>query len=180
MVKKIMAVVATATMTLAMSLSAFAAGTIDANEQAILNELNAKKVPAEYVSQARNYFEQDGIEVTADQAKVIIADIDDAAEIAKSAGIKTKADLQKASAATIDAIVAKASDAAKVVNLTVSYDSKTGVATIKDANGKVVATSNVGTKTTGADSTSTVAVISFLCVAVAALSVVTKNAKEEA
>ena len=180
MVKKIMAVVATAAMTLAMSLSAFAAGTIDANEQAILDELNAKKVPAEYVSQARNYFEKDDVSVSTDQAKTIIANIDDAAEIAKSAGIKTKADLDKASAATIDAIMAKASAAAKVINLTVSYDSKNAVVTIKDVAGNVVATNNVGTKTTGADSTSTVAVLSVLCVAVAALSVVTKNAKEEA
>lgn len=83
-------------------------------------------------------------------------------------------------AATIDAIVAKATAAAKVVNLTVSYDSKNAVVTIKDAAGNVVATNNVGTKTTGADSTSTVAVLSVLCVAVAALAVVTKNEKKEA
>ena len=180
MIKKIMAVVATATMTLAMSLSAFAAGTIDANEQKILDELNAKKVPAEYVSQARNYFEKDDVSVSAEQAQTIIVNIDEAAEIAKSAGIKTKADLDKASAATIDAIVAKATAAAKVVNLTVSYDSKNAVVTIKDDSGKVVATNNVGTKKTGADSTSTVAVLSVLCVAVAALAVVTKNEKKEA
>lgn len=181
MIKKIFAVATAAVMTFAMSVSAFAAGTIDANEQKILDELNAKKVPAEYVTQAKNYFEKDDVTVTADQATQIIANIDDAANIAKSAGIKTKADLDKASAATIDAIVAKASAAAKVINLTVSYDAKKGVATIKDAKGNVVATTNVGTKKTGADSTSTIAVVSFLGLAVAVLAVVTKkNAKAEA
>lgn len=181
MIKKIFAVATAAVMTFAMSVSAFAAGSIDANEQKILDELNAKKVPAEYVTQAKNYFEKDDVTVTADQATAIIANIDDAAQIAKSAGIKTKADLDKASAATIDSIVAKASAAAKVINLTVSYDAKKGVATIKDTKGNVVATTNVGTKKTGADSTSTIAVVSFLGLAVAVLAVVTKkNAKAEA
>lgn len=181
MIKKIIAVSVSAVMMLAMSVSAFAAGTVDANEQAILNELNAKKVPAEYVTQAKNYFENDGVSVTEAQAKEIIADIDEAAAIAKAAGVTSPADLSKASAATIDKIVAKAQEAAKVLDLTVTYDAKSGVATVKDSAGKVVATTNIGTKTTGADSMSTVAVISFLGLAVAALAVVTKkNAKAEA
>lgn len=181
MIKKIFAVATAAVMTFAMSISAFAAGTIDANEQKILDELNAKKVPAEYVTQAKNYFEKDDVTVTADQATTIIANIDDAAQIAKTAGIKSADDLAKASTATIDAIVAKASAAAKVVDLTVSYDAKNGTATVKDTKGNVVATTNVGTKKTGADSTSTIAVVSFLGLAVAVLAVVTKkNAKAEA
>ena len=46
MVKKIIAVGVSSVMMLAMSVSVFAAGTIDANEQAVLEQLNAKKVPA--------------------------------------------------------------------------------------------------------------------------------------
>lgn len=181
MIKKIIAVSVSAVMMFAMSVSAFAAGTVDENEQTILDALNANKVPAEYVTQAKNYFEKDDVSVTTDQAKEIVADINDAATIAKSNGIKSVEDLANASAATIDSIVAKAQAAAKVVGLTVSYDTKTGVATVKDSAGNVVATSNIGTKTTGADSMSTVAVVSFLGLAVAALAVITKkNAKAEA
>ena len=70
--------------------------------------------------------------------------------------------------------------AAEVVNLTVSYDAKTGKATVKDNAGKVVATTDVGTKKTGADSMSTVVIVSFLGLAVVALAVITKkNAKSE-
>lgn len=182
MIKKIIAASAAAVMTLAMTISAFAAGTVDANEQSVLNELNAKKVPAEYVSQAQNYFEKDDVSLTAEQAAVIIANIDDAAAIAKAAGIKTKDDVAKASTETINSIVAKANAAAAVVNLKVSYNAQTGVVTIVTADGKsTVFTTNVGTKKTGADSMSTVAVISVLGLAVASLAVVSKkNAKTEA
>lgn len=181
MIKKIIAASVSAVMMFAMTVSAFAAGTVDANAQAILDELNAKKVPAEYVSQAKNYFEKDGVSVTADQAQVIITNIDEAAAIAKAAGLKTKDDLLKASTATIESIVAKAQAAAAVLNLKVTYDAKTGIVTIIDSSSKVIFTTNVGTKKTGADSMSTVAVISFLGLAVATLAVVTKkNASAEA
>lgn len=180
-VKKIIAVGVSSVMLLAMSVSAFAAGTIDANEQAVLDQLNAKKVPAEYITQAKNYFEKDDVSVSADEAKAIIDNIDEAAAIAKEAGIKSAADLSKADAATIEKIVAKVQAAAEVVDLSVSYDAKTGKATVKDNAGKVVATSDIGTKKTGAYSMSAVAVVSFLGLAVAALAIVTrKHAKAKA
>lgn len=181
MIKKIIAVSVSAVMMLAMSVSAFAAGTVDANEQAVLNELTAKNVPASYVSQAKNYFEKDDVSLTEDQAKTIVTNIDDASAIASAANIKSKADLEKASQATIDSLLAKVEAAAKVVDLTVSYNAKSGAVTVTDKSGNTVATTNVGTKKTGADSMSTVAVVSFLGLAVAALAVVTKkNAKAEA
>ncbi len=182
MIKKIIATAAAGVMTLAMTITAFAAGTIDANEQAVLDKLNAKKVPSEYVTQARNYFEKDEVSLTAEQATTISANVDDAAAIAKAAGIKTKDDLQKASTETINSIVAKAQSAASVVDLKVTYDAKSGVASVVTADGKsTVFTTNVGTKKTGADSMSTVAVISVLGLAVASLAVVSKkNAKTEA
>ena len=180
MVKKIIAVGVSSVMMLAMSVSVFAAGTIDANEQAVLEQLNAKKVPAEYITQAKNYFEKDDVSVSADEAKEIIQNIDEAAAIAKASGIKSADDLAKADAATIDSIIAKVQAAAEVVNLTVSYDAKTGKATVKDNAGKVVATTDVGTKKTGADSMSTVVIVSFLGLAVVALAVKKKkNAKSE-
>lgn len=175
MIKKILAVSVSAVMMLAMSVSAFAAGTISASEQAIIDELQAKKVPAEYVSQARNYMEQDGVDFTDAQKTTVIANIDDAATIAKSANIKSADDLKKASSTVIDSLMAKVSAAATAVDLKVSLDAKTGVAKVTDKAGKVVATTNTGIKTTGADSMETVAVVSLLGLAVVALTVVTKK-----
>lgn len=175
MIKKLFKVMVTTGMMFAMSVNAFAAGSIDANEQAILDELNSKKVPAEYVSQAKNYFEKDGVSVTKEQADTVIVNIDEAAAIAKKAGIKSKEDLSKADASVIDSIVAKAQTAGKAVNLTVSYNAKTGTATVKDSAGKVVATTDIGTKKTGADNTTMFAVISALGMVVVMLAVITKR-----
>lgn len=181
MIKKIMAVTASAVMMLAMSVSAFAAGTVDATEQKILDELKAKSVTSNYISQAENYLAKDGVNVTEAQATSIIANIDKAADIAAKANIKTKADLLKADAAVVDSIVAEVKAAAAVVDLTVSYNTKNGEVSIVDKDNKVVATSNVGIKKTGADSMTTVAVVSVLGLAVAGLAVVSKkNANAEA
>lgn len=178
MIKKIMAVTVSAVMMMAMTVTTFAAGTVDATEQKIIAELKAKNVPASYISQAENYLAKDDVNVTEAEAASIIADIDNAAAIAEKAGIKTAEDLKKADASVIDSIVAEVKKAAAVVGLTVSYDTKAGTVTILDKDNKVVATSNVGVKKTGADSMSTVAVVSVLGLAVAALAVVSKKNAE--
>lgn len=178
MIKKILAVSVSAVMMMAMSVSTFAAGTVNDSEAAIIAELEAKKVPAEYISQARNYMEQDGVEFTAEQKATVIANIDDAATIAKEANIKSVDDLKKASSTVVDRIMAKVTAAATAVDLKVSLDTKTGVAKVTDKSGKVVATTDTGIKTTGADSMNTVAVVSLLGCAVVALAVVTKKHAE--
>lgn len=175
MVKTLFKVTITAVMLLVMTVSAFAAGSIDANEQAILDELNSKKVSAEYILQAKNYFEKDEVSVTEEQAKDIIANIDDAAEIVKKAGIKSKEYLFKADTSVIDSILAKAQAAANVINLTVSYNGKSGVVTIKDSTDNIVATTDIGTKTTGADNITTFVTISTLGVVVVLLAIITKR-----
>lgn len=181
MLKKIVAVSLTLVMTMAASVSVFAAGTIDENEKAIITQLEAKGIPAEYVSQAKNYFEQDDVEFTAEEADAVIGNVDEAAAIAKEAGVKSVEDLSKVDTAVVDKIMDKVSAAAAVKDLTVSYDTKGGKAEVKDASGKVVATADVKTKNTGADSMSTIAVVSVLGVAVVALAFAAKkNSKVEA
>lgn len=175
MIKKLIGITVSAMMMFAMSVSAFAAGSIDENEQAVLDALSENKVPAEYVTQAKNYFEKDNVVVTAEQAKVIISNIDEAATIAKTAGIKTKDDLAKADTDIINSIVAKAQTAAKELELTVTYDTKSGVATIKDYAGNVVATSSVGIKKTGADTVATTVIISGLGMIVVGLGIASKK-----
>lgn len=191
MIKKFLAVSASAIMMLAMSVSAFAAGTISADEQKILDELKAKNVPAEYVAQAEKYLTTDGVDVTAAQASEIIADIDSAAADAEAAGIKTVADLKKNST-VLNSVVSKAQAAAKVVNVTLTVNTTSGAVKAVDASGKVIfektgsaaasnGVSNAGAgtlKKTGADSTATVAVVSVLGLAVATLAVVTKKNAE--
>lgn len=192
MIKKFLAVSASAVMMLAMSVSAFAAGSINADEQKILDELKAKNVPAEYISEAEKYLTTDGVDVTTAQATTIIADIDDAAAEAQKAGITTVAQL-KNNTAVANAIAEKAKAAAKVVNVTLAVDTKTGAVTATDNAGKTIFTkagnttgSNGGSTTnggstlrrTGADSTATVAVVSVLGLAVAALAVATKKNAE--
>ena len=191
MIKKLLAISASAVMMLAMSVSAFAAGSISADEQKILDELKAKNVPAEYVAQAEKYLTTDGVDVTAAQASEIIADIDSAAAEADKAGIKTVQDLKKNNT-VLNSVVGKAQAAAKVVNVTLTVNTATGAVKAVDNSGKVIfekaGTAAAGTnggnagagtlKKTGADSMSTVAVVSVLGLAVATLAVVTKKNAE--
>lgn len=176
-IKKLLAVSVSAVMMLAMSVSAFAAGSVNTSEQKILDELNAKNVPAKYVSQAKNYVEKDGVDITEAQAKEIIAHIDAADKILSDAGI-TVADLKK-DRATLEKVVEEAKKAAQVLNLILTFNYTTYEVTVVDASGKTVAVINsTTTKTTGADSMSTVAVVSVLGLAVATLAVVTKKNAE--
>ena len=87
-------------------------------------------------------------------------------------------DLKKADSAVVDQIMSKASAAAAAADLSVSFDTKAGKAEVRDANGKIVATADVGTKKTGADSMSTVAVVGLLGAAVAGLTVASKKKTE--
>ena len=73
--KKIAACIASMVLAASLSLTAFAASGIDANEQAILDKLNTPitvgnqmmSVPAEYYNQAENYLKQDGVSVRSEE-----------------------------------------------------------------------------------------------------------------
>lgn len=179
MIKKLLAVSVSAVMMVAMSVSAFAAGSINASEQKILDKLKASNVPARYVTQATNYVEKDGVDVTEAQADKIIAYIDSAKQAVDKAGITTEAQLKK-NQAVLDKVVADAKAAAAVLNLILTFDQSTKIVTVTDQAGKTVAKiePNGNTKKTGADSTTTAAVVSVLGLAVAALAVVTKKNAE--
>ncbi len=190
MIKKILAVSVSVVMTLAMTVSAFAAGSVNSEEQRVLDALTASKVDdsssQKYFSQAKKFFERDDIDATKAQADEVIGYINEAAAIAKAAGLKSEKDIANASADVKNQLVEKANKAAAVFGLKVNVDTKANTVTItKDtvkADGTktttTVATSNAGTKTTGANSMSSVAVVSVLGLAVAALAVVTKKNAE--
>ena len=178
MKKRLLAASLSAMLLLATPVTALAAGTTDENEEEIIAQLQAANVPAEYVSQAKNYFMQDDVTITKEEASAVIANINYASAIAKGAGITSVDDLKKADSAVVDQIMSKASAAAAAADLSVSFDTKAGKAEVRDANGKIVATADVKTKKTGADSMSTVAVVGLLGAAVAGLTVASKKKTE--
>ncbi len=190
MIKKILAVSVSVVMTLAMTVSAFAAGSVNTEEQRVLDALTASKVDdsseQKYFSQAKKFFERDDIDATKAQADEVIGYINEAAAIAKAAGLKSEKDIVNASADVKNQLVDKANKAAAVFGLTVTVDTKTGTVTLSkkktDSKGNTtttpVVTTNVNTRATGADSMSSVAVVSVLGLAVAALAVVTKKNAE--
>ena len=132
------------------------------------------------IAQSRN------IDATKAQADEVIGYINEAAAIAKAAGLKSEKDIVNASADVKNQLVDKANKAAAVFGLTVTVDTKTGTVTLSkkktDSKGNTtttpVVTTNVNTRATGADSMSSVAVVSVLGLAVAALAVVTKKNAE--
>jgi hypothetical protein len=158
--KKIICMVSALALVVVTALSASAA--VTDNEQKVLDAINSGvtvngqtvKVPADYVNQATTYLSQNNI--TAEQADAIVAEIDAAKEIIKEAGVT---DLSKLTGAQKSALVERATAAAKVVDLTLTYDSTSKTITIKNAAGEVVFKAEEAIKTTGADANPTAAIV---------------------
>lgn len=155
-IKKIMVAVLTMAMVTASSVMAFAANGVSADEQKILDKLNAGvavngttvKVPAEYVNQAEKYLAAN--DVTADEVATIDSKIDDAFAVVKSENVT---DLTKLSKDAKQKVLADAQSAAKVVGVTVTYDAKSGAVTGKTADGTVVLTGSVKADSTTGSTT---------------------------
>ena len=187
MVKKLLAVSLSVAMTLAMAVSAFAAGTVNSEEQRVLDAIKADKVDdssaQKYFTQATKFFERDDIDATKAQADEVIGYVNQAAAVAKSAGLKSEKDILNASDDVKNQLIEYAKKAAAVFGLTVRVDSKSGVIEFIKTDAttgttQVGATTNTSTKTTGANEMAGVAVVSVLGLAVAALAVVTKKNAE--
>lgn len=129
-----------ATVALTATFAASAAG-INSAEQSILDELNTtvtmqgieKKIPASYINQAENYFNT--IEVTDEQAKQIVADIEDAKSYLEGTGA---ANFKSLTSAQVDTFVSKCQSAVSVIGLTLSFDKSSGAISLKDSNNNVV------------------------------------------
>lgn len=120
--------------------AASAAG-INSAEQSILDELNTtvtmqgveKKIPASYINQAENYFNT--IEVTDEQAKEIVAAIEDAKSYLEGTGA---ANFKSLTSDQVDTFVVKCQSAVSVIDLTLSFDKSSGAISLKDSNNNVV------------------------------------------
>lgn len=174
MFKKLFAVGTTSALTLAMAVSAFAAGSINAEEQKILDELTAKGVPASYVAQVKEALEADGTDVTADDAKAAIANIDAAKKLVDEKGIKTIDEL-KANKEAFDEVkkLVNASAELKSVDVTVSFDATTGKPSIVAKSDDAKKDDEL--KKLGADFSTTAAVVAGLGLSVAGIAVVAKK-----
>lgn len=180
--KKIAACIASMVLAASLSLTAFAASGIDANEQAILDKLNTPitvgnqmmSVPAEYYNQAENYLKQDGVSVTDAQKTQVLAKIDEATEILQENGTTDLLSLPKN---VRSQLVTIAQDAAKVLDLNLTYDNVNKTITVVDKNGDVVAKVEPVVKTTGADTTAAVMTAVTLVALLAGCAVVACKSK---
>lgn len=172
MFKKITAVATCSMLTIAMGVTAFAAGSLNENENKIIAELEAKGVPASYVEQAKAEMLKDGVEITATQATTAIANIDEAKKIVEEKGYTSIAQL-KADTETLNKVVALVEKTGDAVGVKVTVDVTTGKVTA--ATSATPAGSDSSIKTTGVDFSKTVAVVAGLSLSVAGLAVVAKK-----
>lgn len=193
MIKKLLVTSISGVMLLSMSVNALAAGSINANEQKILDELKAKNCPARYIIQATNYMEKDSIDITEKQSRDIIAHIDAAGTAVDAAGITTEGQLKK-NTEVLDKVIGEANAIGDILDLTIKVNRVTGAVEvyertkpdqnpIQGSDNKqenLIAKTDSGTiKKTGTDSTPTYAVVSVLGLAVAAMAVITKKSVKE-
>lgn len=122
--KKLITVVMSAIMLSTMSITVFAAN-LSNGEQSIISALKTAKVPAEYVTQAQNYFLLDGVDISDGQAAQINSQIDAARAVAGNAS-----KFSELSASQKNSIVANLAAAGKVIGLTVNFNAAENTLTI--------------------------------------------------
>ncbi len=164
--KKLVTVLLVVAMIAVLAVPAFAATGVNANEQAVLDKLSEYKemgknewkfyIPDKYVTSAKNYFIGD-CDMTEEEKDIIIAYIDEGAEIVKKEADAAKFDgsvynLNTMSQASRSAVLVLGQKACAEVDLNLVYNSAENVViitTVKD--GTVVFESAPVVKTTGED-----------------------------
>ncbi len=178
MFKKFIAVSTASALTVAMAVTAFAAGSINASEQKILDELAAKGVPASQIEKVKAEFVKDGVEVTESEATTAISKIDEAKEIVEKNGITTVEEL-KANTEVLNQVTALANEAAKAVKYTgtITVEAKgNGTIAVAATNKDTKAGTTSSTiKTTGVDFSTTAAVVAGLGLSVAGVAVASRK-----
>lgn len=175
MFKRLVAVATTTVLTVAMAVTAFAAGKVNADEQKILDALTAKGVPANYIAEVKAVLEDETVEVSAADAETAIANIDEAKKLVDAAGAKSIADVKANAELTkkLQNIVTKTATL-KSINVKVSFDAKTGKPSVVTENGKITPADST-IKDTGVDFSTTAAVVAGLGLSVAGIAVIAKK-----
>ena len=192
--KKLVSFVLAGAMTLAMSVSAFAATGVTETEQKILNEAKAKAVELgvnvntsqrykDYYAQAETYLVKN--DLTDKQVDALVAAVDEAAATAKkemsSNGVSKLGDLSSSVFAALESKVSsQITKAAEAVGIHVTKTANGWE--VQDVNGNTVAQNTTGTngsnatiKQTGAELTTTVVMAVMFVGALSACVVVAKK-----
>lgn len=174
MFKRLVAVATTTALTVAMAVTAFAAGSLNDAEKDIIKALDGK-VYANYVAEVQKVLEDENVNVSAADAKTAIANIDKAKEIVDKAGIKNVDEL-KANATVLKQVqdLVSSTAALKSVNVKVSFDAKSGKPSVATKDGKVVL-ADASIAKTGVDFSTTAAVVAGLGLSVAGIAVIAKK-----
>lgn len=126
--KKLAAMAVSTLMIISMSVPVFAAD-LNSSESSVISTLQSCNVPAEYVTQARNYFLLDDVDITADQAAALNSHIQ--AARSKAGNALTVSDLSpEVSRQVIDELAL----AASVIGLSVTYDSSSKTLLVTKGN----------------------------------------------
>lgn len=168
-IKKISALVLSLMLVFAMSISAFAASKND-----IISKLESANVPAEYVSQAKNYLANNP-EIKPEQLDKVAAKID--AAVATANGVK---DLASLTAEQKAAIMADVQSAASEIGVTIAKNADNSF-TATDAKGNTYQLPAVGSKSgsivkpTGFTTAATVGVVAVLAMGLVVCAFVSKK-----
>ena len=145
-----------------MSVKVMAASGINAEEQKVLDVLKTSvtvngvsvSLDASYINSAENYMNGDGVNLTASQANIVIAQIEAAKQVILENNIT---DLKTMNKKFQDQILGYAKTAAEELGLILvaDYSSKTMI--IKDENGNIIFTLSKVIKNTGDDYTKALA-----------------------
>ena len=174
MFKRLVAVATTTALTVAMAVTAFAAGSLNDAEKDIIKALDGKVSP-NYVAEVQKVLEDENVNVSAADAKTAIANINKAKEIVDKAGIKNVDEL-KANATVLKQVqdLVSSTAALKSVNVKVSFDATSGKPSVATKDGKVVL-ADASIAKTGVDFSTTAAVVAGLGLSVAGIAVIAKK-----
>ena len=187
--KKIIVIAFVAVLALVCTVSAFAAGSLNANEKKIIAAVEqtikvgdaSYKVPAAYVNQAKNYFLSADVDVTEDEATAVISQINKGIDAikAESAAAAAELDLSDFSRATKEKLLEYGQAACAVLNINLTYDSAENIVEIKEVDGTVVFSDEPIIKKTGSDvSVPAVAIVVVLLTVLSAGAVVVTKKSE--
>lgn len=181
MFKRLVAAATATVLTIAMSVSAFAA-TSKADRDTILNALTANglKTSDSYYQQAEVFLNRTDVTITSAQAKDVANQIPELKTELKNAGVKSVAQFEeklKNDATFASNITAKVNTIAKSAGITnVVIDAKTGaIASFTYDGKKNVPSSNGSFAPTGVDFSTTAAVVAGLGLSVAGIAVIAKK-----
>lgn len=179
MIKKLFVIVAVLSLTLAMSICACAAE-ITSDEQTLIDVLKAGvvvdgktvKIPTKYINQAQSYLAKK--DVTKAEVDKILSYIDEGKDYMVTNKIK---DFSNMSNKEMDKMISLAENAAKVVDVKLTVNTKTGVIKGVDTEGNIVLSGEETIKQTGMNMNATVVVAVSLCVVVGLCIVVATKKK---